>query len=191
MPNYRRLFQPGGTFFFTLVTDRRRPLFRSDNARQCLREAILHVQKEHPFEIVASALLPEHFHCIWKLPDEDSGYSKRWGCIKSRFTRSWLAGGGRETAVSSARVDHRECGVWQKRFWEHRIRDEEDFFRHVNYIHYNPVKHGLVRCPHQWPHSSFLRWAEQGHYRQDWLCECERSPTAIPDWLRMGDAFGE
>lgn len=156
MPSYRRLFQPGGTFFFTLVTHHRRPLFRSDEARRCLREAILCEQNKHRFELVATVLLPEHLHCIWKLPDEDSDFSKRWGRIKSKFTKLWLAAGGREVAVSVARAEHHECGVWQKRFWEHGIRDEEDFSHHVNYIHYNPVKHGLVRCPHEWPHSSFL-----------------------------------
>jgi putative transposase len=191
MPDYRRLFQPGGTFFFTLVTHRRRPVFRSDEARQCLREAILDVQSERPFELVAIVLLPEHLHCVWKLPNDDSDFSKRWGRIKSQFTKSWLSTGGRETVVSAARAEHHECGVWQKRFWEHGIRDEEDFIHHVNYIDYNPVKHGLVRCPHEWPHSSFMRWVEQGYYRRDWLCECVESPAVAPDWLRAGDTFGE
>jgi putative transposase len=191
MPNYRRLFQPGGTFFFTVVTHDRRELFRSDEARRCLHDAIRAVQDERPFELVATVLLPQHLHCIWKLPAGDCDFSKRWGRVKSGFTKLWLAGGGRDTAISAARAKHRESGVWERRFWEHRIRDEEDFIRHVNYIHYNPVKHGLARCPHAWPYSSFPRWVEQGYYRRDWLCDCGPSRLEIPAWLRDEGGFGE
>jgi REP-associated tyrosine transposase len=85
----------------------------------------------------------------------------------------------------------RERGVWQKRFREHKIRDEEDFMRHVNTIHYNPVKHGLTRCPHQWPHSSFGRWVDAGYYSNDWLCDCRDKSPAVPDDVREGPTFGE
>jgi len=90
------------------------------------------------------------------------GPSFRDGCIKSRFTKLWVAGGAPKTGVSVSRAKRHEGGIWQRRFWDHRIRDEEDLIRHVNYIHYNPIKHGLVRCPHAWPHSSFLRWVQEG-----------------------------
>ena len=191
MPEYRRLFQPGGTFSFTVVTNDRRPLFRGERARQCLREAILEVQKDRPFDVVAMVLLPQHLHCIWRLPDEDCDFSSRWGRIKSRFTRLWLTGKRVSQQVCASRGKRHERTVWQRRFWEHRIRDEVDMFRHVNYIHYNPVKHGLVRCPHAWPHSSFLRWAEEGYYRRDWLCDCAEPTGTAPDWICNGDLFGE
>lgn len=178
-------------FFFTVVTNDRRPLFRAAEARQCLRQAIRTVQEDRPFEVAAIVLLPQHLHCLWKLPDDDSDFSRRWGCIKSRFTKLWLANGAARTGVSVSRAKRHEAGLWQRRFWDHRIRDEEDLIRHVNYIHYNPVKHGLVRCPHAWPHSSFLRWAQEGYYHQDWLCDCAGTPDVAPGWLREGDAFGE
>lgn len=191
MPHYHRRFQLGGTFFFTVVTYDRRRLFGSDRARQCLRDAIRAVQTERPFEMLAIVLLPQHLHCVWKLPDEDCDFSRRWGCIKSRFTKLWLPATNSETGSSASRTKRHERTVWQRRFWEHRIRDEEDLIRHVNYIHYNPVKHGLVPCPHAWPHSSFLRWAEQGYYHRDWLCTCAEPVTTVPEWLRDGGTFGE
>jgi len=149
------------------------------------------VRAQRPFDLVAAVLLPEHGHFIWTLPEEDGDYSKRWGIIKSRFSKSWLAVGGHELGVSDARAKHHERGIWQKRFWEHKIRDETDFMRHVHYIHYNPVKHGLVRCPHQWPHSSFRRWVDEGYYDEDWLCGCGGRIVTLPDDLREGSTFGE
>ena len=191
VPNYRRPFWPGGMFFFTVVTNDRRPLFQAEQARQCLREAMRAVQEDRPFEVAAMVLLPQHLHCLWKLPDDDFDFSRRWGCIKSRFSKLWLATGAARTGVSVSRAKRHECGIWQRRFWDHRIRDEEDWIRHVNYIHYNPVKHGLVRCPHAWPHSSFLHWTREGYYREDWLCDCAGAQQAVPNWLQQGDAFGE
>lgn len=191
MPEYIRRYAPGGTFFFTVVTHGRRRLFVMERARCLLREAVLEVQRELSFEMVATVLLPEHWHCVWTLPEGDFDYSKRWGLIKSRFSKRWLAAGGRDMGVSAARTRHRERGVWQRRFWEHRIRDEEDFMRHVHYIHYNPVKHGLVRCPHDWAYSSFRRWVEQGYYDEGWLCGCDGGAVAVPDGLREGAVFGE
>lgn len=185
MPNYRRLFQPGGTFFFTVVTDDRRPFLAQEPARRCLHQMIETVQARRPLDLTAIVLLPEHLHCIWRLPQDDTDYSTRWACIKKGFSRSWLACGGRETPVSRSRRDHRERGIWQRRFWEHAIRDEEDFIDHVNYIHYNPIKHGVARCPHAWPWSSFHRWVEQGYYARTWLCDCDSPITAPPDLLAM------
>jgi len=191
MPNYLRPWRPGGTFFFTVVTYGRRPLFLDEQARHCLREAILTVRKDRPFEMLAIVLLPQHLHCIWKLPDEDMDFSKRWGCIKSRFTKTWLSVRTGGTKISASRKKRHESCLWQRRFWDHRIRDEEDMIRHVNYIHYNPVKHGLVRCPYAWPHSSFLKWVEEGYYRRDWLCDCDKPADKGPTWFRDGDTFGE
>jgi putative transposase len=191
MPNYIRTYQAGGMYFFTLVTHRRRNLFSESKARAYLHDAIVQEKAQYPFDLTAIVLLPEHIHCIWELLENDDDFSRRWGRIKSRFTKAWLSHGGGETEISSTRNRHRERGVWQKRFWEHRIRSEEDLMHHVNYIHYNPVKHGLVRCPHQWQYSSFARWIERGFYRQDWLCDCERGKPIVPEYLREAGNFGE
>jgi putative transposase len=101
--------------------------------------------------------------------------------------QSWTAAGAYEAAISQARVKRHERGIWQKRFWEHRIRSQTDLARHVNYIHYNPVKHGLVRCPHAWPHSSFQRWVKQGYYKPDWLCDCSSKPIVPPELVDLPD----
>jgi putative transposase len=165
-------------------------LFTHAAARHCLRTAINQVQARWPFEITAIVLLPEHLHCIWQLPEDDTNYSKRWSTLKRLFTQRWLAGTGSEIAVSPSRRRQRQCGVWENRFWEHLIRDEQDMIHHVNYIHFNPVKHGLVRCPHAWPHSSFHRWVEEGYYPPDWLCECH-TPRAVPADLLQLPGLGE
>jgi len=192
MPDYRRLFLPGGTYFFTVVTHHRRPIFYDDAARQCLRHAIREVQISHPFEMLAIALMPEHIHCIWRLPNKDFAFSIRWACIKKRFACAWIEHGGRALNVSSSRMKHRERGVWQKRFWEHAIRDHTDFINHINYIHYNPVKHALVKCPHQWPYSSFVRCVREGHYSEGWLCACNTStPIDCPDFKEIESSVGE
>ncbi len=180
MPNYRRQFQTGGTFFFTVVTAQRCNLFSDGVARAYLRTAISTVQSEQPFDIVAIILLPDHIHCIWTLPENDSDFSARWSCIKRCFTKQWIGSHHDETAISPARRKHRERGVWQKRFWEHRIRDERDMIHHVNYIHYNPVKHLLVTCPHAWAHSSFHQWVKEGYYKEDWLCICDGRRPMMP-----------
>jgi putative transposase len=191
MPNYRRAIEAGGMFFFTLVTHQRQALFSQSAAREFLHRAIGEVQGERTFELTAMVLLPEHLHCIWRLPEDDSDFSKRWGLIKSKFSKMWVEAGGREAGVSQARCKHRERGIWQKRFWEHRIRNEEDMMRHVNYIHFNPVKHGLARCPHVWPYSSFARWVKEGYYKNDWLCDCDGRKVVVPQALNTGDTFGE
>jgi putative transposase len=148
MPNYRRAIQPGGTFFLTLVTERRAPLFATDNARALLRSSITNCQKFHPFLLLAIVLLHDHLHLLITLPDGDSDFSRRITSIKSTFTRSFLAAGGTEQSRSRSRLRQRTRGIWQRRFWEHTIRDEDDRIRHLDYIHYNPVKHQYVDCPH-------------------------------------------
>jgi putative transposase len=191
MSDYRRAIEAGGMFFFTLVTHQRRQLFTEARARGNLRQAISEVRERWPFEIVAVVVLPEHLHSIWRLPEGDTDYSTRWACIKKRFTALWTMEGGIEGSISATRKAHREHGVWQRRYWEHRIRDEKDMIHHVNYIHYNPVKHGLVRCPHNWPYSSFHRWVKDGYYRVDWLCDCAGGLPEPPDFTDLRDTTGE
>jgi putative transposase len=178
MPNYRRAFRPGGTFFFTLVTYSRAAFLCDPSARRILRGAIDECRTVMPFEIDAFVLLPDHLHAIWTLPD-DGDFSKRWGVIKKRFTQSWIAQGGWQGDVSQSRNRNHRRGVWQRRFWEHLIRDDQDFEQHLNYIHYNPVKHGHAPCPHAWEWSSLHRWISNGTYATDWCCACnDRAPTA-------------
>lgn len=191
MPDYRRAFCPGGTFFFTVVTHRRRRFLSRPIARDCLRVAVEKVASERPFETLAFVVLADHLHCIWRLPDGDSDFSVRWACIKKSFSQLWLAAGGHEGDVSRARQEHRERGIWQRRFWEHTIRDQNDLTRHVNYIHYNPVRHGLAKCPHEWPVSSFHQWVKEGYYEADWLCNCNLQRAQGPDFNDIKDTVGE
>jgi putative transposase len=189
MPNYRRYFQSGGTYFFTVKTFKKQRFLSQDKARTLLREVTERVRNERPFEIPAMVLLPDHLHAIWKLPDGDQDFSQRWSLIKRRFTLQWLQTNASCNVTPAMRKRH-EQGVWQKRFWEHLIRDGEDFGHHMNYIHYNPVKHRLVECPHDWPWSSFHRWVKEGAIRADWLCSCRsrKTPPVFPDHL---DRAGE
>jgi putative transposase len=168
MPDYRRYRVQGGTYFFTVVTYDRRPLFETEQARVILREAITSVQTARPFEQVAMVLLPDHLHCVWQLPPGDDAYSIRLAQIKEQFTRKFLATGGREGERSASRRAHRERAVWQRRFWEHTIIDEDDLKRCVDYIHWNPVKHGLVSRVRDWKYSTFHRFVKEGEYEIDW-----------------------
>jgi putative transposase len=168
MPNFRRNYVRGGTYFFTCVTFQRQPILTSDLGRECLREAIRMVQGDHPFEIVAVVLLPDHFHTIWTLPTGDDRYPLRWMRIKEEFTKRWLASGGAELTQSGSRTQHRHRGIWQKRYWEHTIRDENDLKRCADYCHWNPRKHGIVRQISEWPWSSFHRFVLAGEYDLNW-----------------------
>src|SRR6266540_846116 len=168
MPNYLRNDLPGGTYFFTVITAGRRSILTSEDGRKYLHSAIERIQSAHSFSIVAVVLLPDHLHTIWTLPQGDADYSLRWGLIKEAFTRAHLETGGAETISSSSRRKHRERGVWQRRFWEHTIRDESDFERCLDYIHWNPVKHGLVPRVRDYPWSSFHRLVKEGIYGVDW-----------------------
>jgi putative transposase len=164
-------------YFFTLVTGGREPILVSDSARWCLKAAIVEARTRWPFEIPAIVLLPDHLHAIWAMPRGDAEFPRRWAWIKRAFTVNWIEQGGSETAVSRSQWNGRRRGVWQRRFWEHLIRDENDFQRHCDYIHYNPVKHGLVRCPQEWPYSSFHRFVEAGDYEANWGCGMLPAPT--------------
>lgn len=168
MPNYRRAYVPGGMYFFTLVTERRAPILTEPLARRSLRRALVDCRSRWPFRIEAIVLLPDHLHTVWALPRGDAAYSLRWAWIKKEFSKAWLSGGGAEEAVSSSRRRNRRRGVWQRRFWEHSIEDVDDLERHYDYIHYNPVKHGLVRAPMEWRYSSFHRFVRLGTYSVDW-----------------------
>ena len=170
MSDYRRFFLPGGSFFFTLVAHQRRPILVEPPGIECLRAAFRTVLETHPFTINAIVILPDHLHAIWTLPEGDSDYSVRWTLIKREFTRRFLVAGGAEGTRSRSRRRRRERGIWQRRFWEHMLLDESDFERHADYIHYNPVKHGLVQCPKDWLHSSFHSWVKKGYYSADWGC---------------------
>src|SRR5947209_14935903 len=138
MPNYFRSHVPGGTYFFTAVTLGPRPILTTPLGRTCLRHVIRAVRAERPFEVVAIVLLPDHIHTIWRLPPGDEDYSTRWGLIKERFTRSYVSGGGREGTATKSRRRHRERSIWQRRFWEHLVRDEHELKRCADYIHWNP-----------------------------------------------------
>ena len=168
MSHYRRWYVPGGTYFFTVVTYRRYPYFQSDAARQLLGAVMREVQAESPFQVVATVLLPDHLHAVWTLPAGDSDYSTRWKRIKARFTDRWLASGGHEERVTLAQERRGNRGIWQKRFRENTIDDQDYLTRVCDYIHYNPVKHGYVLAPRDWPQSTFLRFVAEGEYELDW-----------------------
>ena len=168
MPNYRRAKTEGGTYFFTVVTFRRQQILTSPESRRVLRNTIIEVNTDYPFSIKAWVLLPDHIHCIWTLPRGGCNFSKRWGLIKAKFTKKVKNLMHREDWMDASRHTHRESTIWQRRFWEHRIRDDKDFFRHVDYIHYNPVKHGYVDRVSDWPYSTFHRYVRSGVYPVDW-----------------------
>jgi len=168
MTNYRRADFPGGYYFFTVVTCDRRVLFNEPLARECLHAAWDETKQQMPFEDVALCLLPDHPHCVWKLPEGDADFSLRWARIKAGFTHRYLEAGGTESKQTPSRHRKRERGVWQRRFWEHQIRDGRDLQRHVDYVHYNPVKHGLVECVADWSWSSYHRYAQETSYPEQY-----------------------
>jgi len=168
MPNYVRWRENGARYFFTVVTYRRRRLFEDSLARQFLRQAFVEERRRRPFDMFACVLLPDHLHCLWTLPIDDDAFPLRWANIKKHFTRLYLAAGGRSLPVTANRLRHRECGIWQPRYWEHRIRDEDDWFLHRDYIHLNPIKHGYVTHPQDWRWSSIHRHVATGWLDPKW-----------------------
>jgi putative transposase len=163
---YRRVKSPGSNYFFTLVTHNRRPILCEPENINLLRDSFKRVIQQHPFVIDAIVILPEHLHCLWTLPPGDADFSTRWRLIKSWFSRR--CDSQYQGQVSASRRSKNERAIWQRRFWEHLIRDEQDFNHHVDYIHYNPVKHGLVLSPKDWQYSSFDRYVKRGVYDLDW-----------------------
>ena len=169
MRNYIRARIGGGTYFFTLVVADRRNGVRLTDRIDSLREAFRVVRQAHPFALDAIVILPDHLHCIWTLPPGDADYASRWRLIKGRFSRSVPAG----EPISRSRARRGERGLWQRRYWEHAIRDDLDFERHVDYIHYNPVKHGHASAAVEWPSSSFRKFVAAGVYERDWATSDE------------------
>jgi len=168
---YRRAQTPGGSYFFTVVTYRRRKFLCEPDNVELLRTAFRTVKLAHPFTIDAFVLLPEHLHCILTLPPGDKDYPMRWNAIKNYFTRRCLDLYKSSPTLSQKRK--RAQTVWQPRYWEHQIRDEQDFEKHCDYIHWNPVKHALVTHPSHWPYSSFQRFVNLGIYPPNWTASSE------------------
>ena len=163
---YRRAKIDGGTYFFTLVTENRQEFLCEPERVSLLRNAFQYVMERHPFKIDAFILLPDHLHCMWTLPESDRDFSTCWRLIKSYFSRHCNLSNSIQPSLS--RQKKQEKAIWQRRFWEHCIKDEMDFKNHVDYIHYNPVKHELVRSPKDWEYSSFHRYVRQGVYNREW-----------------------
>lgn len=175
MTEYRRAKVEGATYFFTVNCAQRRENRLLTDHIEALRQAFRQVKAAHPFKIEAIVILPEHLHCIWSLPYYDADYQTRWALIKAGFSRMIPVVGERR---SESRRVRGERGIWQRRFWEHLIRDNQDLEQHVDYIHWNPIKHGWVRRVKDWPHSSFHTYVERGFYPIDWACEPERTMNA-------------
>ena len=142
------------------------------------------MNEKYPFQLVACCLLPEHLHCIWTLPEHDADYSIRWQGIKGLFSREYKKKMNLETEITDSLKKKREAGIWQRRFWEHTLVTQEDYNTHVDYIHYNPVKHGLVKHVRDWPWSSFHRYVKEGVYGVEW-------GTGLSDRFGMVKEFGE
>ncbi|MGL4315877.1 MAG: REP-associated tyrosine transposase [Pseudomonas sp.] len=167
MPYYRRAAIPGGSYFFTVVTARRQPTLTNTDIRSALREGISLVRQALPFRIDGWVLLPDHLHAIWTLPEGDSDFSTRWRLIKRHVTRS-CGSAYIHPEYLHKRPMTKGCGtLWQPRFREHLIRDERDWRQHLDYLHGNPLKHGLVGQVRDWPWSSH-RHVRQGVYPLDW-----------------------
>jgi putative transposase len=162
---YRRAYHPGGSFFFTVVTQKRQPLLAAAEAVEVLRQAFRTVQATRPFTLEAMVVLPDHLHCVWTLPDGDADFPTRWRLIKTWFTKHCDPCLRQENAGRNTNTTQ---GIWQHRYWEHALRDETDFARHLDYIHYNPVKHGYAVSAMAWPYSSFHQYVKRGIYPADW-----------------------
>jgi putative transposase len=179
MVRFRRNYVPGGTYFFTFTLRDRKSQALTDNI-DLLRSAFREVLKTHPFQTDAIVVLPEHLHAVLTLPKNNSDYSRRWQNIKGLFSKSLAKSG-----VPLQKDSRGEYRLWQRRFWEHTIRDERDLETHVDYIHYNPVKHGLVTRVADWPYSSFHRYARLGWVSSDWAAD----PSEFDD-KEFGESAG-
>lgn len=169
---YRRNLVAGATYFFTVTLADRRSAILVEHI-DTLRDAIEATRAARPFKTVATVVLPDHIHAVWQLPEGDADYSTRWQVIKSRFTN----------ALKQQGMVGDRCSPWQPRYWEHTICDERDLQAHVDYVHINPVKHGLVKRAIDWPHSTLHTYVERGHLLRDWACD--------PDTFDAGGPFGE
>ena len=163
---YRRQYKKGAYYFFTVVTEKRQPILIGNIDR--LREAFRLCISRYPFEIEAIVILRDHLHTIWKLPEGDDDFSLRWMVIKRKFSSGLVSG-----ELNHSKIQKREKGIWQRRFWEHQIRDEKDYEKYFHYIHYNPVKHGIVKYPSEWDYSSFKKFVKRGVYSSSWCVSAE------------------
>lgn len=168
MSHYRRANTAGATYFFTVVTYQRRPFLCDDDVRAALRDGIIKVRERHPFQIDAWVLLPDHLHAIWTLPPGDANFALRWQQIKRHVTQQCGQRLHLPELMNDSKHKHRESTLWQRRYWEHQIRDDEDYQRHMDYVHYNPIKHGLVQRAVDWPYSSLQRYCASGVYNENW-----------------------
>lgn len=173
MPDYRRNFLPGGSYFFTVNLLERRRRLLTDNI-DLLRGSVRRVRRLYPFRIEAWVVLPDHLHCVWTLPPGDGDFAVRWRLIKLLFSK----GLPREERLSAVRQRRNERGIWQRRYWEHTLRDEKDFQAHVDYVHINPVKHGLVKRVADWPYSTFHRYVKTGVLSVNWAGGDEKAVAA-------------
>ena len=164
MPDYRRAWHPGGTYFFTVNLLQRQDNNLLTRHIETLRSAVKSVQQRHPFRIHGWVVLPEHLHCVIELPPNDMDFATRWRLIKMEFSKALP----RTERISAVRTRRGERGIWQRRYWEHLIRDERDYRAHMDYVHINPLKHGLVERVAEWPYSTFHRLVDQGIYPVDW-----------------------
>jgi len=164
---YIRSKSAGGVYFFTVNLAERHNNDLLISHIDLLREAFRLTKRQYPFIIEACVILPEHLHCIWRLPEGDYDFSTRWRLIKTHFSKNIVL----NERISSSRKRNKERGIWQRRFWEHLIKDEDDYKNHLDYIHYNPVKHGYVQRAIDWQYSSFYIWTERGVYLRDWATQ--------------------
>lgn len=174
---YRRDQAVGATYFFTTVTFQRALWLDNNVVIQNLREAFYAEMMCRPFIINAIVIMPDHIHAVWSLPEEDADCATRWRNIKRAFTASIPA--KQRPTVSASRQHKGEQAIWQRRFWEHRIRDEQDLIQHIDYVHFNPVKHGYVSRPIDWPYSSIHRYIRKSILMQDWGCVSVDIPDKI------------
>ncbi len=175
---YRRATVPGASYFFTLITFQRQRLFSDQSNVERWHRSVAKVQRTRPFVVEAEVVMPDHLHMIWTLPEGDADYSTRIRLIKTAFTKDQLQHIRNDT-TNESRAHKGERDVWQRRYWEHVIRDERDFQAHLDYIHANPVQHGLVARPGDWPHSTFGMWLERGAYESWWGTD---EMPSLPDW---------
>ncbi len=165
--SYYRRSKTSRCYFFTVVSYRRQKILCDFVIRQALRQAIIKTREKYPFKIDAWVLLPDHLHCVWTLPEGDTDFSIRWALIKRGV--SLLCPQYKQNKwMSTSKKKHRESTLWQRRFWEHQIRNQDDFNHHLDYIHFNPVKHLLCKSPKLWAYSSFHRYVKEGKYPQNW-----------------------
>ena len=168
MSEYRRIRTAGATYFFTVVTYQRRRFLCLDDVSPLLLTAMNEITQELKITMPAWVILPDHLHCLWTMPDSSSNFSKAWALIKRRLTKTLKNSTIQFAPLSESRIGRNESAVWQRRFWEHQIRDQKDYDVHFHYIHFNPVKHGLVRNVSDWPNSSFGQYVQNGVYGPDW-----------------------